>query len=215
MRHRDLRPFHYGAVAIHGEHKQCVPPTDSPRAGRFRGRRRTDRYSGPGMTQLSPTLLQEVLDKFTLKSHQISSKSPGQQKSWKFVPKPRKIMTKWTLVLWEIQLLRKLILAKYLKPNGESSNPRHPNSNPRIIRKNSLEIHMKKLIFVAPKIPKKLSKLVPEINKKSTKSKPVLQSVLSCTPQCPRIAPRSPQGAPRRQSRGVKHAKRHGCLQGN
>ena len=44
---------------------------------------------------------------------------------------------------------------------------------------------------------------------KNNKSKPGPRSVLSCTPQCPRIVPGSSQGPPGRQSKGTKHAEWH------
>ena len=53
-----------------------------------------------------------------------------------------------TLESQEIQFLRKLIFAIPSMPNACFCNPRHPNSDPKIIRKSNLEIHRKKLSFL-------------------------------------------------------------------
>ena len=54
-----------------------------------------------------------------------------------------------------------------------------------------------KIFFLGLKMPKKLSEWVPQIIKKSTKSKPGPHRVLPCALQCPRIVPGSSQDRPR------------------
>ena len=61
---------------------------------------------------------------------------------------------KWTLESWEIQLLRMSIFAIPPLPNARFFNPRHPDSNPKIIRKNNLESSMKSVAFLVHKYPK-------------------------------------------------------------
>ena len=83
-------------------------------------------------------------------------------------------------------------------PNACFSNPRHPNLDPKRNRKSNLEIDMNKTVFLFyPKVLKKLSEWVPQINEKSIKSKPGPHRALPCALQCPRIVPGSSQDRPR------------------
>ena len=54
---------------------------------------------------------------------------------------------KSTLESLEIQFLQKLIFAIPPLPNAWFSNPRHPDSDPKITRKSNLDINMKKSCF--------------------------------------------------------------------
>ena len=56
-------------------------------------------------------------------------------KVMKIVPKATQNHKKWTLEPWEFQFLWKLIFAIHPLPNVCFCNPRHPNSDPKIIRK--------------------------------------------------------------------------------
>ena len=76
-------------------------------------------------------------------------------------PKATQVHEEWTLESREIQFLRKLILAMCPLPNAWFSNPRHPDSYPKIIRKSNLEIRMKSALFVGPKVLKKFFKWIP------------------------------------------------------
>ena len=118
-------------------------------------------------------------------------------KAMKIGPKATQHHEKLTLESQEIQFLRKLIFAIPSMPNACFCNPGHPNSDPKIIRKSNLEIDMTKSFFFCQKETKKLSKSVPQINKKSIESKPGPHRVLPCALQCPRIVPGSSQDRPR------------------
>ena len=90
----------------------------------------------------------------------------------------------------------KLVFAILLVPNAWFSNPRHPDSDPRIIRKNNLETSMTKYTFCDPRYRKSFQNGVSKSTKSRYNIKPGTQSVLSGAPHCPRIVPRSPS-APR------------------
>ena len=92
----------------------------------------------------------------------------------------------------ELQFLRKLIFAITSLRNPCFCNPRHPNSNPKSIRKSNLEIDMQKSSFLGQST-QKASKIGPQNHKKSIKSKPGPPSALCCAPQCPKIVPGSPR----------------------
>ena len=74
-------------------------------------------------------------------------------KVMKIGPKATKNHEKLTVESWEIQFVQKLIFAIPPLPNAWFSNPRHPDSNPKIIRKSNLEIDMKKLCFPVQMYP--------------------------------------------------------------
>ena len=59
---------------------------------------------------------------------------------------------------WTCNHLRKLIFAIPPLPYACFCNPRHPNLDPKIIRKSNLEIDMNKNSFFGPKVTKQLSK---------------------------------------------------------
>ena len=91
---------------------------------------------------------------------------------------------------WGIRILRKLIFATHLMPNAWFSNPRHPDSNPNIIRKRNLETSMTKHILFHPSYPKRFQNgiLNPlEISKNASLDPEV------GAPRCPRIVPASPR----------------------
>ena len=75
-------------------------------------------------------------------------------KAMKIGPKATQNHEKSTLESWEIQFLRKLIFAIPSMPNPCFCNPRHPNLDPKIMRKSNLEIDMKKYSFLLQKYPK-------------------------------------------------------------
>ena len=107
-----------------------------------------------GWTNLPPTRrMLWIWGAPTLRSNQISSQSsPVPQKSWKLVLRPPQINhEKWILKSWEIQFLWKLIFAIPPLPNTYFCNPRHPNSNPKIIRKSNLEMDMRDSPFLVQK----------------------------------------------------------------
>ena len=66
----------------------------------------------------------------------------------KIGPKATQNHKKSTLDSLEIQFLRKLICALPPLPNACFYNPRHPNLDPEIIRKNNLEIYIYEKIFL-------------------------------------------------------------------
>ena len=88
-------------------------------------------------------------------------------KAMKIGPKATQNHEKSTLESQEIQFLRKSIFAIPSMPNACFCNPRHPNSDPKIIRKNNLKINMNKSYILVQKNPKSCQNRSP----KSTKNR--------------------------------------------
>ena len=83
----------------------------------------------------------------------------------KIDPKATQNHEKLTLEAWEIQFLQKLIFAIPSLPNAWFSDPRHPDSDPKIIRKSNLEINVKRIMFFGPNVFKNLYMWVPKLTK--------------------------------------------------
>ena len=69
-------------------------------------------------------------------------------------PKVTQNHEKLILESWEIQFLQKLFFAIPPLPNAWFSNPRHPDSDPQITRKNNLEIVVKRPCLLVQMYPK-------------------------------------------------------------
>ena len=82
--------------------------------------------------------------------------------------------------------------AIHIYQNVRFSNPRHPDSDPKIVRKSLLESTIKGIQKYSSNVPEKRSKWGPEIHHKSWQIAAWLQRAISCGPRRPRIVPRSP-----------------------
>ena len=118
-------------------------------------------------------------------------------------PKATQNHQKRTLESSEIQFLRKLICAITPLPNACFCNPNHPISDPKIIRKNNLEINMD---FLSKRIQKSL-KMAPPNHQQIDKIRAWTSQSPSLCPPMSQDRPKIVPGSPRTQSRGTKHAK--------
>ena len=108
----------------------------------------------------------------------------------KIGPKATQNHEKLTLESWEIQFLQKLAFAIAPLPNAWFSNPRHPDSDPKIIRKSNLEINMKKNMFFQSECTQKSLSMGPP-------NQPEIDKIQAWTSQCPFMSSLMSQDRPR------------------
>ena len=129
----------------------------------------------------------------------------------KIVPKATQNYEKRSLESWEIQLLRKSVFAIHPSPNALFFNPRHPESHPKINRKNNLETSMTNLFLLVRRYQKSCQN--GSLNQQNIDKFQAWTS--KCPPQCPWIGsgpPKTPKWshqACQTTGLGAKHAKIH------